>query len=524
MIRNRRNNKKLYLPAAMLGLIMGACSLHVDQTDTLETKGASDVFNGVVSPSGSLDNLYNKLTGEVGNQEEQYAMGEVTTDEMMVPTRGTDWGDNGVWRTLHAHTYGPTHRDVVNLWNNKNGSVLRANEIIDPLSKSPADIVAHAKFLRAYNMFLLMDAYGQVPYRNAADGPEIIPSVMTRKEAYDFITKDLTEALEALPASNPTATNKNRAVKAAARFLLAKLKINSSIYLGAPGASDYQDVISLVDAIEAEGYAITPSGTFFSIFKGPDYPNTDVIWAVPAGAGNRIWDGLHYNQSHTENTGGGWNGFTTLSEFYDKFEGPKDDNSIGLGQEERRGYTHTLASTNATNQGFGFGFQFGQMYGWKDGAAVALKTRTGGPLVFTKTLPGLIGNNEVTGIRLMKYSAANGAFVNGVVMMRFADAHLMRAEAKLRKGDAGSALADVNKLRSMRANTSPLASLGEAELLDERGRELYGEAWRRNDMIRFGTYKDAFEFKSADDGHTDLFPIPASAILSNPGLVQNPGY
>ena len=109
------------------------------------------------------------------------------------------------------------------------------------------------------------------------------------------------------------------------------------------------------------------------------------------------------------------------------------------------------------------------------------------------------------------------------MIFRFADAHLMRAEAMLRL-NTGDPLAEVNELRALRQNTPALATLTEAELLDERGRELYLEYVRRVDMIRFGVFKDARGFKDAGDGHTDLFPIPASALLSNPNLDQNPGY
>ena len=93
-----------------------------------------------------------------------------------------------------------------------------------------------------------------------------------------------------------------------------------------------------------------------------------------------------------------------------------------------------------------------------------------------------------------------------------------------RNGDVAGALAEVNELRANRENTPPLDALTEQDLLDERGRELYLEFIRRTDMVRFGKFSDAWEFKEAGDGHTDLFPIPASALLSNPGLIQNPGY
>jgi starch-binding outer membrane protein, SusD/RagB family len=551
MVSNMKRSKLLWASALGLMFLVPSCSLDIEETDSLITEGGSAVFNGVESVSGSLDNIYNAIRDQAGDQANLYAMTEVTTDELVVPTRGTDWGDNGVWRTLHAHTWAATHEHVLNVWNHKNQGVLRATEVIHPLSGASAADLAQAKFTRAYNMWIIMDFYGQVPFREATDEASVIPRVMSRSEAYDFIVTDLTDAIAGLPASNPAATNKTRAVKATARFLLAKVKLNANVYKGSYGSTDLDDVISLVDQIEADGYSIVSD--YFSIFKGPNYGNADVIWAVDAGAGNRMWNGLHYNQGHKENVGGGWNGFTTIAEFYDKFDGPTGTNALGSGQEERRGFTQTSASTNADNAGFGFGFQFGQMYGWrwkdKDGnlqpdqkkndagvpydavgQLVVLQDRVGGPLSFTKELPGLIGNNEVTGIRLLKYSPANGAFTSGVVMARFADAHLMRAEAMLRKGNTAGALTEVNQLRAMRTTTPPLASLTEAEMLDERARELYIEGWRRNDMIRFGVFKGTWQFKGDDetgattDGHTDLFPIPSSALLSNPNLVQNPGY
>jgi starch-binding outer membrane protein, SusD/RagB family len=553
MTTNKKIKKGFFIPVAIV--IMTSCSLNIDETDSLITEGGSAVFNGVENPGASVDNLYNNLTGAEGQpgqmntQEELYALTEVTTDELVVPTRGTDWGDNGVWRTLHAHTWGPTHRDVIAVWNNKNRAVLRATEVIDPLSNSTEEQIAQAKFMRAYNMWIIMDGFGQVPFRNPTDGPDVTPTVKTRTEAYDFIVQDLTDAIAGLPVSNPVASLKTRAVKATARFLLARVKLNSAVYNGAYSANDLQDVINLVNAIEADGYALV-GGNFFEIFIGPNFTNTDVIWALSTDVGTKMWSGLHYRQGTTGNTGGGWNGFTTLAEFYDKFAGPANTNAVNSGQEERRGYTQTPASTSAINGGFGYGFQLGQMYGWRYldengeetpakepedaapdeqyvdevGFLVTLTDRSGNPLVFTKELPGLIGNNEVTGIRLLKYSPANGAFASGTVIFRFADAHLMRAEAMLRKGDAGSAIVEVNELRALRDNTPSLTTLTEAEMLDERGRELYQEFVRRTDMIRFGRFKNSRGFKQAGDGHTDLFPIPAPALLSNPSLVQNPGY
>jgi hypothetical protein len=62
-------------------------------------------------------------------------------------------------------------------------------------------------------------------------------------------------------------------------------------------------------------------------------------------------------------------------------------------------------------------------------------------------------------------------------------------------------------------------------LLAERGRELYLEAWRRNDMIRFGTFNAPVgERPTESEGFKVVFPIPNIALSSNPNLKQNFGY
>ena len=105
-------------------------------------------------------------------------------------------------------------------------------------------------------------------------------------------------------------------------------------------AADMQEVVNLVDAIAADGYALQ-SG-YFEIFEPTS--DTETIWFTDSGnTGNRIFNGLHYNS--TGLGGGGWNGFSTLAEFYDLFEGDPNQNRYDTdlesaqidGQEERRG-------------------------------------------------------------------------------------------------------------------------------------------------------------------------------------------
>lgn len=110
---------------------------------------------------------------------------------------------------------------------------------------------------------------------------------------------------------------------------------------------------------------------------------------------------------------------------------------------------------------------------------------------------------------------------------------MMRAEAKLRMGDEGGALADVNLVRASRtarpaAAPPALPAMDLDILLREHGFEFYREHQRRTDMIRFGRYEGTWTKKDNTDVEKRVFPIPQSAIDGASDaegyLVQNPGY
>lgn len=501
-------------------LAVSCTDLEIDESDSIISETGNEGFTGVSNPAGAVDELYNSLRGNIATQENIYALMEVTTDEFVVPTRGTDWGDNGIWRTLHQHTWNPSHNFVLNTWNQYNQLGFRASEVIDPRSNATAEQVAHAKFVRAFSLWVIMDMYGQVPFREVDEGPDINPRVLSRTEALDFILTDIDDAIAGLPTVGPS-ENTNRGSKAAARFLKARILLNKHIYNGSGTAAteDMNQVVSLVDAIAADGFGLQAG--YFDLFKQD--VDDETVWFLPADVGSKIWHGMHYNQVAPDNTGGGWNGFTTLAEFYDLFEGDPESNYVGDGQEERRGWVPDASNAGPDNLGIPYGFNIGQMY---DVNGNPLTDRPGNPLVFTKELPGLVGNNERTGIRVIKYHPVNGSFTQHTIMFRYSDAHLMKAEAILRGATGGDATALVNELRVLREAT-PLGSVTESDLLAERGRELYSEYIRRTDMIRFGQFTRDWEFKapeSVGDATKEIFPIPTNALLSNPNLVQNPGY
>ncbi|MEC8682742.1 MAG: RagB/SusD family nutrient uptake outer membrane protein [Bacteroidota bacterium] len=522
-----------------LGLAISCTDLEIEETDSRQ----SPDFQGVGDVDLFIDGIYNSLNGIIVNQADFFALSEVTTDAALVPTRGSDWGDNGIWRQLHQHDWRTDHQYITNTFNQWNQTQFAASQALSDLS-SPNEVQrAQASFLRALGVFFVLDNFGQVPIRDPEASLLDNPEVITGQEAVDYIISDLNTAIAGLPTLGPgsgvgTATSDHaRASKAAARYLLAKVLLNKHIYVGGePATADMQQVIELVDAIDADGYGIEDD--YFDIFRNE--LDDETIWFIPTSVGNRIWNGLHYN-SAPEIAGGGWNGFATLAEYYDMFEGDPNVNTPGSGQEERRGFVPTegLAagsfegSSDSNDDGFadgsniGFGFLVGQQYDY-DGTP--LNDRGGNPLTFKRQFTdgngnvSLINNSETTGIRVQKYNARYGGFVEHEIFFRYSDAYLMKAEAMFRAGQDPTAM--MNVLRGLREAT-PFTSVTEQDILDERGRELYAEFWRRNDMIRFGQYTRGWELKADSqigNENRNLFPIPASQIILNPNLTQNPGY
>ncbi len=526
------NAFRLCLGVLIAGALTTSCTdLEVDQTDSINAPG----FEGVVDPASFIDGIYNTLNGLIGNQADLFALSEVTTDAALIPTRGSDWGDNGIWRQLHQHDWRTDHTYITNVWNQWNGIHFSAAQLLSPLTTLNAEQTGEASFMRALGMWVILDNYNQIPVRDPEASLLEDPIVITGQEAVDQIVSDLNTAISNLAGG---AGGSNRVNKAAARYLLAKVLLNKHIYLDTtPDPGDMAQVISLVDAIAAEGYALQAG--YFDIFR--ETADSETIWWIQTSVGNRIWNGLHYNMA-PEITGGGWNGFSTLAEYYDLFEGDPNTNVEGGGQEERRGFVPNAGTVFTGEAGteesedfpgftkgsnVGFGFLIGQQY---EINGTPLTDRGGAPLTFKRDFTdgdgaiSLINNDETTGIRVMKYNPRYGGFTEHEIFFRYADAHLMKAEALLRSG--GDATALVNELRAIRG-ASVLGSVTEQDLLDERGRELYAEFWRRNDMRRFGQYTRNWELKASGEvGNATrmLFPIPASQIILNPNLVQNPGY
>lgn len=474
-----------------------------------------------------LRGVYASLAPTFTSYLEIFALSDMTTDEAIIPTRGTDWDDNGMWRVLHQHKWNPGNVVIRDCFKSLGGVVFAATDI---LQYNPnAQQKAEARFLRAWAMYWILDLFDQVPYREP--GENIIQPAKVRKGivALNYIISEINDAQPDLPDGPASKAN-----KFAAKVLLMKCYLNKGVYTDRANPSfdpaDMNQVIKLADEIinrPSDKYSFSVNYfDNFSPFNKTTGKNENIFTQASNSDGGYLlclaWLAtLHYPQ--------GFNGTTTLSSFYNKFE-PTDKRREAV-------YDYPSSPPNPGRR-VNVGFLIGQQY---DLATDDLLNWKGVPLIFTPEVKNIEPGPNLTmpGIRPIKYPPDYLNFyffpppTNDFVYLRFPDVLLMKAEAILRGGtptNAGpygnSALSIINSIRNhpSRSATS-FSSINLDVLLDERGRELWWENWRRQDLIRFKKYLLPFQEKNYEsDAKYLVFPIPFEQLAVNPNLVQNPGY
>jgi hypothetical protein len=471
---------------------------------------------------------------------------------------------------LHKHETISTDPNVRDTWNLITQSISRAVIAINtlPVNTDPNSKVylAEARGMRAFYNFLSLDLFGIAFVKEKA---EDVSTIIRGQEAIDYIQKELTDIEPVLE----TTTGPGRLSKAGAWGLLARLYLNAAVYRDRYASAftfkteDMDKVIEYTSKIISSGqYILSPD--YFAVFGNDNSANKEIIFSVDQRADlnghNRLaYFSLSGDQFPLPQFPGanGTDGPAITPDFYRTWVNAyaPDDPAVA----DPRFYKQNLSIyTNADDTcvaeadfNINRGILRGQQYGLIRKNGVFLKCPDGkykvGKLYndtrskptlevnFTETVDfSTGGSNYSTGFRVEKYefskkSASGRNFGEAdISIVRLADVYLMRAEAKLRKNDAGGALPDVNAIRSARTRSGlqapPLSAITLDLLLRERGFELYWEMHRRTDLIRFGKYEDSWTEKNSTDKNKRIFPIPQTAIdgASNlPGyLKQNQGY
>lgn len=533
LIRSARGAARLLVPAALL-LVAGNCTKLTEVPHDALTP--SNAFHSDAEILAGVAGVYSTLRSFewVGYE----TLEELTTDASVVPTRGSDWYDNGQWLDLHRQTWtansAGTLAFINGAWNDEFSAVAKANLMIDVITKANSgakgdSTLAELRTLRAWNYWMLQDMFGGVPLVTTTELKQY-PRV-GRDSVFRFIESELLASRGNLPDKWPS-NYTGRVTKGAANAILATLYINAGVFSKTSGvnATAYNSCSSVQvsggksacqAAIDAAN-AVINSGTYalnsnwfnnFSLDNKSSPENIFVVVHVSDQGLGGTWPmrTLHYNQLNT-GWGSPWNGFATTAEALAKFN---------TTDERRNMWLVGQAMSFETNQ--------------------PVNDRTGKPLIFTPTIANLNAASEAEGVRFNKFppmpDAPTGqSHPNDYPFFRLAEMYLIRAEAENELGQTAAALADLALIhdRHDKVNTvAKMALSGQSAIRDailtERLLEFAGEGKRRTDMIRMGkfttwTEASANGAKAPRDGHFILFPVPAPQLASNPQLTQNPGY
>lgn len=488
------------------------------------------------------------------------------SDEALLATFGPNWIDGNKYVELHRHTWTKDNAWVNSGWSylaniigtaNQTISVIRASA---PAGAAKSTSLAELKTVRALAYFYMLDSYGNVPLDTLYGVTTPNPN-STRAQVFSFVESELKFSLPYL--KSPSTATYGLPTKYLAYAILAKMYLNAAVYTG---TSRYDDCIAACDQIISSGtYSLEPMSTYLQQFYPTNGPSQkEFIFTIPYDAsttsGNMFFARYDLNRnlgirySYSGSTAGAYtdpvmnkdkgNGLAnnqpsgprmTTAEYYAYFDDPNDvrNKQWLTGQQYWQDGTPIMVSS--TNLGYN------QFYTGGSPSAAYVYPLVITPLTSTSVRSGTggsfdLGNDEIawnTGIRNIKFLADYTNTIsrnqnNDMPLFRYSDIILTKAEAILRGGTAtlgATPLLLVNQIKAVRTTSAPLASIDLNGLYSERCKEMAWEGWHRNDMIRFGKFENSYGLGKTDaDVNHRLFPIPTTALATNPKLVQNPGY
>ncbi|MUP46172.1 RagB/SusD family nutrient uptake outer membrane protein [Gramella sp. BOM4] len=447
---------------------------------------------------------------------------ELTTDEAVI-----GWND-GTIKDLHNQNWTSGNEFIRTMYSRIMYQVAQANEFLrqttpdkldsrgveGDLRSQIEDFRAEARFLRALSYYHALDLFGNPPFVTEEDPiGAFLPEQIQRAELFSYIEGELLDIEGTIVAANQN--EYGRADQAAVWMLLAKLYQNAEVYIGENRSSEVIDYTSRI--AEANFSLVDDYQKLFLADNDTNGAQNEIIFPITFdGIETQAYGGMTFlvhaavgGEMDPDDFGinGGWAGIRTTSALVNKFL-DDDDNPIEEVEDER-----ALFFTQGQSK------EINDISSFTDGYAVT-KFKN----VDTEGNPG---------------SDPTGDFPDtDFPLFRLADAYLMYAEAHLRGGGGSEsqAVAFINELRERAygddSNNITASDLDLDFIIDERARELYWEAHRRTDLIRFNLftengiwpYKGGVPQGTTTLSFRNLFPIPASDLGVNTNLVQNPGY
>lgn len=462
-----------------------------------------------------------------------WTLQESTTDEVKCA-----WSDSWVpqvnglsWNTAKVESMeGLYHRSMY--------IVSIANDFLKQLNNAPDEVDreryrAEARFCRALAYYVLMDAFANPPFVTE-ETTSTLPEQINRKDLFSWLEKELTAIRSLLPEQTD---EYGRADQHTVEFLLARMYLNAEVYTGTPR---YTDCITYCKYIlGSNDYSLADN--YAELFMADNGENTnarkEIIFPVLAdgnttqsyGIGAIIVGSRSSSEGTVVNYGcnGGWDGFRSTGNLIRAFEYEAEESAW------------TADNLNSHDNRAIF---------YSTGRSLDIKTSS-------------IGTFTTEGWSVFKFTNLNSDGTPGknsvfpdtdFPLFRLADVYLMYAESVARGGEGGSESQAVTYIQDLRKRAKTgysqvdaawlkasssingsTASVNFGNILNERCRELYWEATRRTDLIRYGLFTSN-TYTWAEKGGVitgvgvnkryNLFPIPVSDISVNGNLQQNEGY
>ena len=572
---------KQYIIGSMLlsSILLASCSLDETPRSKFSEEEAFSTpklvyVNTVANVYSSIGNgLYGSDGGSV------HTFQEFSSDASMIPGRQGDWVDGGAWQNIFLHNFESSVSKYNDVWNNLYRVIGLANSSIDRLNKylgehpEYAEYVYELRALRAVYYYYVMDLFGQVPLVVSSEVSANEVEQSNRSDVFKFVTSELAECIPHLSDSKSQNEGEyyGRITKAVAYMCMAKCAINAPVYTiddttptsysafvgtdksGKATASEeqgktvsemgkninitldgktrnaWETAAYCADQIASLGYRLQPS--YADNFIVANQNSVENIWTRPNDCVNykiedyNIVRTLHYNHGGAIGYQG-WNGACSS-------------------KQQMLVYGYGTANPDPRLK---LNFYTDKDYMEETGKAVE-DGATDKPLEYMPLAVKVDFSAaddphamKCSGARMKKYefdksTTQQYSFNNDLVIWRYADALLLKAEAEYRMGNKAEALTIVNEVRA-RVAATPRTELTLNDILDERMLELAWEGVRRQDQIRFCTFTEptADRFKgvthnaSAGDynddtqGYTMVYPIPYAVLNLNKKLDQNPGY
>lgn len=541
IIENIKNNS--YILCFAFFILTSCCLISCqdeDPKDYLEVEEAyTDAHSLYVN---TVATLYNYIGGDADSQGLQgtargvWDYNTFTSDEAMSPTRGGDWYDGGYWQNLYLHLWTEDDKELYDTWKYLykvvalcNRSLARLDEYSHLLTTEElAAYQAEVRGIRAMYYYYLMDMFGNIPL--VIDDSVRVDEVKQapRSKVFNFIVGELQSIAMTLADhhSNQMGTYYGRFTQPVAFFLLAKLALNAAIYTDdnwTDGKSlDGRDIDFPINNWHMNAYEAT------------------IVYCNLLAAANYQLSAKYEDNFAVDNEKSKENIFTIPIDkllFSAVFENMARSCHYAHGGTIGLDASNGPSATVSTVKTFGYGTDhLDKRYGinfFSDTIRVDDKVVTlddGSPLVYDPLHLQLNVSGKpwekTAGARMAKYEIDKKKMQNNdIVLFRYADAILMRAEAQYRNGEDATSL--INEIRG-RAKM-PLVEKADLQfILDERLRELVWEGWRRQDLIRYGLFHKEYDQRpqlaGEENGYTTVFPIPQAALNLNHNLKQNPGY